>query len=619
MINEKTTKEKQLLNNQLLRFSTAGSVDDGKSTLIGRLLVETDSIPHDTIDSTRNVRRSGSTIAVGEIDFSLLTDGLEAEREQGITIDVAYRSMTLLDGKRLIISDAPGHEQYTRNMVVAASRADIALVLIDATKGVRTQTLRHLTICSLMGISRVIVAINKLDAMGYSQTVFEEIRANVQTALTRMHLDDVLFIPLSALVGDNVVQGSATMGWYEGQTLLESIQDWRPAEAMDASPRMRIQLISRAENFRGVSGTVHRGSFTVGDEVKIFPSNQVANIAKIITYEDEIQSAHDSDAVTLVLEPEVDATRGDLIASSNEDLHPSDRFNADIVWLHEDPLIRSRSYLLIAGSSQTPATVTRIRHKIDVNTGSQNSATNLGVNEIGSVEIATDSPLALLPYLQSREFGNFILIDRMTFKTVGAGMIRHSLRRGENVVSQRYEINKVARALQKNQKAQVIWLTGLSGSGKSTIANGVEKRLHALGMHSYVLDGDNLRMGLNADLGFTPEDRAENVRRISEVAKVLVDAGLIVLVAVISPFEADRQRARSLFDEGEFLEVFVDTPVEVCVDRDPKGLYKKANKGEIPNFTGVGQGYETPNNPELHLKGDADLDENVSKILGEII
>jgi bifunctional enzyme CysN/CysC len=607
------------MERSIIRLLTCGSVDDGKSTLIGRLLVETDSIPHDTIDSTRNIRRSGSTIAAGEIDFSLLTDGLEAEREQGITIDVAYRSMSLLDGKRLIISDAPGHEQYTRNMAVAASRADIALVLVDATKGVRTQTLRHLTICSLMGISRVIVAINKLDAMNYSQSVFEEIRGNVQTALTRMHLDDVLFIPLSALAGDNVVQGSVNMGWYEGQTLLESIQEWRPAEAIDVSARMRIQLISRAENFRGVSGTVHRGSFTVGDEVKIFPSNQSATIAKIITYKKEIQSAHDSEAVTLLLEPEVDATRGDLIAASEEELHPSDRFNADIVWLHEDPLIHSRSYLLIAGSSQTPATVTRIRHKIDVNSGSQKAATNLGVNEIGSVEIATDAPLTLLPYLQSREFGNFILVDRLTFRTVGAGMIRHSLRRGENVVSQKYEVNKAARALQKNQKAQVIWLTGLSGSGKSTIANGVEKRLHALGMHPYVLDGDNLRMGLNADLGFTPEDRAENVRRISEVAKVLVDAGLIVLVAVISPFEADRQRAKSLFEEGEFLEVFVDTPVEVCVARDPKGLYKKASKGEIPNFTGVGQGYETPKNPDLHLKGDAELDENVSQILGEII
>jgi len=607
------------MERSIIRLLTCGSVDDGKSTLIGRLLVETDSIPHDTIDSTRKIRRSGSTIAAGEIDFSLLTDGLEAEREQGITIDVAYRSMSLLDGKRLIISDAPGHEQYTRNMAVAASRADIALVLVDATKGVRTQTLRHLTICSLMGISRVIVAVNKLDAIAYSQSVFDQICDDVQAALTRMELADVLFIPLSALVGDNVVHRSAHMNWYQGPTLLESIQDWYPAELIDASARMRIQLISRADNFRGVSGTVHRGSFTVGDEVKVFPSNQAATISKIITYRDEVQVAHDSEAVTLLLEPEVDATRGDLIAAAKEELHPSDRFNADIVWLHEGPLIHSRSYLLITGPTQTPATVTRIRHKIDVNTGSQNAALNLGVNEIGSVEIATDANLTLLPYVQSREFGNFILVDRLTFKTVGAGMIRHSLRRGENVVAQKYEVNKTVRAAQKNQKARVIWLTGLSGSGKSTIANGVEKRIHALGMHAYVLDGDNLRMGLNSDLGFTPEDRAENVRRISEVAKILVDAGLIVLVAVISPFEVDRQRAKSLFDAGEFFEVFVDTPVDVCVDRDPKGLYKKANKGEIPNFTGVGQGYETPKNPDLHLKGDAELDENVQKILGVIL
>lgn len=607
------------MERSVIRLLTCGSVDDGKSTLIGRLLVETDSIPHDTVDTTRNIRRSGSTIAAGEIDFSLLTDGLEAEREQGITIDVAYRSMSLLDGKRLIISDAPGHEQYTRNMAVAASRADIAVVLVDATKGVRTQTLRHLTICSLMGINRVIVAVNKLDAMDYSQTLFDEICTDVQTALTRMHLEDVVFIPMSALAGDNVVARSTKMNWYSGQTLLESIQDWRPAELVDASPRMRIQLISRADNFRGVSGTVHRGSFNIGDEIKIFPSNQRAKISKIIAYKDEIQTAHDSDAVTLLLEPEVDATRGDLISTVSEELHPSDRFNADIVWLYEEPLIHSRSYFLIAGSSQTPATVTRIRHKIDVNTGAENSATTLEVNEIGSVEVATDLPLTLLPYTQSREFGNFILVDRITFKTVGAGMIRHSLRRGENVVMQKYEINKSVRAAQKSQKARVIWLTGLSGSGKSTIADAVERRLQALGMHSYVLDGDNLRMALNSDLGFTPQDRAENIRRISEVAKLMVDAGLVVLVAAISPFEADRQRARSLFEQDEFIEVFVDTPVDICLSRDPKGLYKKASQGQIPNFTGIGQGYEKPSKPELVLKGDGDLEENVASIVQALL
>jgi len=603
----------------IVRLLTCGSVDDGKSTLIGRLLVETDSIPHDTIESTKKIRRSGSTIAAGEIDFSLLTDGLEAEREQGITIDVAYRSMSLLDGKRLIISDAPGHEQYTRNMAVAASRADIGLVLVDATKGVRTQTLRHLTICSLMGVTRVIVAINKLDALGYKQSTFNEIKENLQKALTRLNLPDVIFIPLSALVGDNVVSKSKNMSWYSGDTLLEAIQSWRPPVAEVGQARMRIQLVSRAENFRGLSGTVHRGSFKVADEVRVFPSNQVTKISKIIANQQEVSTVSDRQAATLVFESEVDATRGDLIASFKEELHPSDRFNADIVWLDEDALIHSRSYLLLAGPTQTPATITRIKHKLDVNTGSESATTDLSMNEIGCVEIATDTPLTLTPYLQSREFGNFILVDRLTFNTVGAGMIRHSLRRGENLTYQKYEVNKVARAAQKNQHAKVIWLTGLSGSGKSTIANAVEKRLYAQGMHAYVLDGDNLRMGLNADLGFTQADRAENVRRVSEVAKVLVDAGLIVLVAIISPFEADRLRAKSLFESGEFIEVFVDTPVEICAQRDPKGLYKKAAKGGIPNFTGVGQDYQRPVAPDLILKGDDELDENVAKILKAII
>ena len=607
------------MERSIIRLLTCGSVDDGKSTLIGRLLVETDSIPHDTIESTKKIRRSGSTIAAGEIDFSLLTDGLEAEREQGITIDVAYRSMSLLDGKRLIISDAPGHEQYTRNMAVAASRADIGLVLIDATKGVRTQTLRHLTICSLMGVSRVIVAINKLDAVDFQQVIYDEIKEIVEKVIARLRLLDVVFIPLSALAGDNVVGKSKNMSWYQGDTLLEAIQGWQPSKTAELSSRMRIQFVSRAENFRGLSGTVHHGSFNLGDEIRVFPSNKTSKISKIISDQKEVKSAAEFDAVTLLLESEVDATRGDLIAKVNEQLHPSDRFNADIVWLHEDELIHSRSYLLIAGSTQTPATITRIKHKIDVNTGSEISATDLGINEIGSVEIATDMPLTLLAYSESREFGNFILVDRLTFNTVGAGMIRHSLRRGENLTYQKYEVNKGARAAQKNQQAKVIWLTGLSGSGKSTIANGVEKRLYATGMHPYVLDGDNLRMGLNADLGFTPADRAENVRRVSEVAKVLVDAGLIVLVAIISPFEADRRRAKSLFEDGEFIEVFVDTPVEICAARDPKGLYKKANEGNIPNFTGVGQDYQRPSNPDLLLKGDDDLDENIAKILKAII
>ena len=463
------------------------------------------------------------------------------------------------------------------------------------------------------------MAINKLDALGYKKSIFEDIRAELEKALSRMQLPDVIFTPLSALVGDNVVKKSKNMDWYKGPTLLDSIQSWRPQAADEGQARMRIQLVSRAENFRGLSGTIHLGSFKVGDEVRVFPSNQVTKISKIITNQQEVSAAHDLEAVTLVFESEVDATRGDLIASSKEELYPSDRFNADIVWLHEDALIHSRSYLLLAGSSQTPATITRIKHNLDVNTGSETAATDLSMNEIGSVEIATDTPLTLLSYSQSREFGNFILVDRLTLNTVGAGMIRHSLRRGENLTYQKYEVNKGARAAQKNQQAKVIWLTGLSGSGKSTIANALEKRLFSLGMHAYVLDGDNLRMGLNADLGFTPADRAENVRRVSEVAKILVDSGLIVIVAIISPFEADRRRAKSLFEVGEFIEVFVDTPVEICAQRDPKGLYKKAAKGNIPNFTGVGQDYQKPANPDLLLKGEADIDDNVARLLKEIV
>ncbi len=603
----------------VVRLLTCGSVDDGKSTLIGRLLVETDSIPYDTVDTARQVRRAGSNIPAGEIDFSLLTDGLEAEREQGITIDVAYRSMSLLDGRRLIISDAPGHEQYTRNMAVAASRAQISIVLVDATKGVRTQTLRHLTICSLMGVQRVLVAVNKLDAVGFNEEIYLQIKAEIEKTLARLDLTDIHFIPLSALAGDNVVQRSTQAPWYQGPTLLEAIQSWQPTKSVSSTARMRVQSISRADDFRGVSGTIHHGDFAVGDEVKIFPSNKLAKIGKIISGFQEEQKALETSAVTLVLEPEVDATRGDLIAAASEELHASDRFNAHLVWMNEDALIHSRSYLLISGPTQTPVIVTKIRHKIDVNTGEHNSANTLAMNEIGEVEIATNQPLALLPYKQSREFGNFILVDRLNFQTVGAGMIRHALRRGENITYQEYEVDKAARESAKNQKAKVIWLTGLSGSGKSTIANVLAKRLHALGMHAYVLDGDNLRMGLNVDLGFTPEDRAENVRRTSEVAKLMVDAGLIVITALVSPFEADRQRARSIFDDGDFIEVFVDTPVDVCISRDPKGLYKKAKDGQIPNFTGVGQDYERPSQPELALDGTADVEENSKAIVERLL
>lgn len=603
----------------IIRLLTCGSVDDGKSTLIGRLLVETDSVPHDTVASARNVRRSGSTVKAGEVDFSLLTDGLEAEREQGITIDVAYRSMSLLNGKRLIIADAPGHEQYTRNMVVAASRADVALVLIDATRGIRTQTLRHLTICSLMRVERVAVVVNKLDAMNYSEDIYHQILSELKDVITRLEIKDFQAIPVSALAGDNVVTRSTNMDWYDGPTLLEYIQTWDKAENHVNKAHLGIQLISRAENFRGLSGTIVNGSFSVNDEVVILPSKKKAKISEIHTYAGKLSTAAESTAITLVLEPEVDATRGDVIELANNYTEPADRFAATIVWLGENELIKSRSYYLITGSTQVPAIVTVIKNRINVNTGGTEVAQTLAMNEIGMVEVATDSPIVLNSYLDNRETGNFILVDRASLNTVGAGMVLHALRRSGNITKQSYEVDKRSRDLQKGQTGKVIWLTGLSGSGKSTIANNLEKHLFADGLHSYVLDGDNLRLGLNKDLGFNKSDRAENVRRTSEVAKLMVDAGLIVIVALVSPFAQDRDQARSLFAEGEFIEVWVKTSAEICAKRDSKGLYKKAQEGKLPNLSGVGQEYEPPASPEILLDGTAPVVENVEKIIKELM
>jgi bifunctional enzyme CysN/CysC len=599
----------------VVRLVTCGSVDDGKSTLIGRLLVQTDSVPHDTVETAKQVRRSGSTIKIGDIDFSLLTDGLEAEREQGITIDVAYRSMNLLNGRRLIIADAPGHEQYTRNMAVAASRADVALVLVDAARGIRTQTLRHLTICSLMGVERITIVINKLDAVNYDENIYNQIQSDLMETINRLGIENYAFIPVSALAGDNVVERSSAMNWYQGPTLLEYIQNWDSTEAKLTHPHLGVQMINRAENFRGVAGTIVGGTFNVGDDVVVLPMKKSAKISRIVTFDGDLKSAEDQSAVTLVLEPDVDATRGDMVELADNYVPPSDRFTANVVWLGEEDMIHSRSYYLINGSTQVPAIVTAIRHKLDINSGDKEPARVLHMNEIGQVEIATDAPIALDTYKNSRNTGNFILVDRKTMNTVGAGMVIHALRRSANISEHHYEVDKTARSKQKAQKAKVLWLTGLSGSGKSTIANALEQQLYANGLHTYILDGDNLRLGLNKDLGFTKEDRAENVRRVSEVAKIMVDAGLIVLVALVSPFKEDRDQARTLFEDGEFVEVWVKTPVDVVQSRDTKGLYKKASAGELPNLTGVGQEYEPPTSAELVLDGTADIQENVKKLI----
>jgi bifunctional enzyme CysN/CysC len=601
----------------IIRLLTCGSVDDGKSTLIGRLLVETDSVPEDTVDAAKSVRRSGSNIKAGEIDFSLLTDGLEAEREQGITIDVAYRSMNLLNGRRLIIADAPGHEQYTRNMAVAASRADIALVLVDATRGIRTQTLRHLTICSLMGVTKIVVVVNKLDGVDYNEKVYKDIQGGLRETIERLEITNIEFVPVSALAGDNVVYGTENMPWYLGPTLLEYIQEWDVQDLGENLPRLNVQMILRAENFRGLAGTVIGGEFAVGDEVAVLPSKKTAKIDQIATFDGNLTKAEDGRAVTLVLEPDVDATRGDVIELAEKATSPADRFAATVVWLGETDLIHSKSYFLMSGSTQVPAIVTNIRHVLNINNGENDAARVLKTNEIGVVELATDAPIALVPYKQNRFKGNFILVDRATMNTVAAGMVTHALRRSANISEQHYEIDQEARAAQKNQKAKVIWLTGLSGSGKSTVANALEKKLFSLGKHAYVLDGDNMRLGLNKDLGFTREDRAENVRRVSEVAHALYDSGLITIVALVSPFAEDRAQAKALFPEGDFAEVWVKTPAEVCAERDPKGLYKRAAAGQLPNLTGVGQEYEIPVSADLVVDGEEPLEVNLEILIAK--
>ena len=603
----------------IIRLVTCGSVDDGKSTLVGRLLVETDSVPHDTVAAARNTRRSGSTIVAGEVDFSLITDGLEAEREQGITIDVAYRSMSLLNDRRLIIADAPGHEQYTRNMVVAASRADIALVLVDATRGIRTQTLRHLTICSLMGVTRIAVVVNKLDAIGYSEDVCREIVEELSNIAMRLGILDYQAIPASALVGDNVTNRSINMPWYKGPTLLEYIQNWNKKVDFLVKPHLGVQLIARAENFRGLSGTIFNGTFTKGDEVVVLPSKRKAKITQIVSYGEDRDSAGDSETVILVLKPDVDATRGDSVELASNFTVPANCFNANLVWLGDTELVHSRSYYLITGSTQVPAIVTKIRHKLEIISGYHEAADALAMNEVGIVEIATDSPIVLSPYKEDRNSGSFILVDRVTLNTVAAGMVNYVLRRSNNISEHKYEIDSLARATQKNQKSKIIWFTGLSGSGKSTIANELEKRLFAVGKHSYVLDGDNLRLGLNKDLGFTRADRAENVRRIAEIAHLMADAGLIVIVALVSPFAEDRDNARARFEKEMFAVVWVKTPLEVCTARDPKGLYKKAASGSLPNLSGVGQEYEPPNNAELILDGTEEISVNVENVMKNLL
>ncbi|HEX6935893.1 MAG TPA: adenylyl-sulfate kinase [Actinomycetes bacterium] len=613
-----------LVEHPIVRVVACGSVDDGKSTLIGRLLAETESVPDDILDYARNTRRSGTTIPKGEVDFSMLTDGLEAEHEQGITIDVAYRHLYLPSGRRAIIADAPGHEQYTRNMAVAASTADIAILLVDATRGIRPQTHRHLTVCAMMGVRSVIVAINKMDAVGFQHVTFEELAGGVRAAAARFDLEEIDVIPVSALTGDNVIARSAQTGWYHGPTVLEALTSWRPhgAENLEAAPfRLPVQYVVRADDFRGYAGTVVAGSVRPGDKVVVNARGPETTVERVLVAGEDVDVARAGQAVTLTLETETDVTRGDLLVAPGEGFpadhypRPATAFAADLVWTGEEELRHGRSYLLLAGSLAVPAVVTAIRGRRDVVTGEEMAARTFKMNDIGHVEIATDTPVPLDPYSVSRDTGGFLLVERVSRDTVAAGLIRHALRRAHNVVPHAFTVDQEARARLKGQRPRVLWLTGLPGAGKSTIADALERKLHGLGMHTYVLDGDGVRTGLNKDLGFTPEDRAENVRRVAETAKLMMDAGLIVIVSLVSPFRGDRRAAKGLFREGDFFEVWVDTPADVVVERDPKGLYAKARAGTLPNMTGVGQMYEPPEHADLVVSGAGDLDEVVGQLL----
>ena len=583
-----------------LRFLTCGSVDDGKSTLIGRLLYDTKLIFEDQLAALeRDSKKHGTT--GDDIDFALLVDGLEAEREQGITIDVAYRFFAT-DSRKFIVADTPGHEQYTRNMATGASTADLAVVLVDARQGILTQTRRHSFIASLLGIRHIVLAVNKIDLVGFSEERFEAIRRDYEAFAAPLGFRSIAAIPLSARYGDNVISPSENTPWYEGPSLLRHLETVNVEEAADKPFRFPVQLVSRPNlDFRGFQGQVASGRIAVGETVVVAKNGVKSRIRQIVTMGRDLDAAVEGQAVTLVLDDEIDCSRGDMLVEPADRPSVADQFNCDVVWFSEAPLFAGRNYVLRTETQSTNATVTEIKHRTDVNSFAHIAVKSIGLNDVGQCNISTQQPIAFDPYEENRATGSFILIDRLSNATVAAGMIRHPLRRAENIHWQSIDIDRAARARQKNQTPGVFWFTGLSGSGKSTIANLVEKRLHAEGRHTFILDGDNVRHGLNRDLGFTEADRIENIRRVAEVAKLMTDAGLIVLVSFISPFRAERDMARQVIGTEAFIEIFVDTPFEECVRRDPKGLYKKALSGQLKNFTGLDSPYEPPESPDLHL------------------
>jgi bifunctional enzyme CysN/CysC len=590
----------QQAQQDLLRFITCGSVDDGKSTLIGRLLWEAQQVFDDQLSALQADSRKHGTQGQ-DIDFALLVDGLAAEREQGITIDVAYRFFST-PRRKFIVADTPGHEQYTRNMITGASTADVAVLLIDARQGVLTQTRRHAYLVSLVGIRQVVLAINKMDLVGYEKAVFDAIAADFNTMAKPLGFESVTQIPLSALKGDNITERSGLTPWYQGPTLigcLETLNLDRPTQSKVIFP---VQWVNRPNaRFRGFSGTLASGELAVGDHLRITASGQSATLARIVTADGDLQSAHAGDAVTLVLGREVDASRGDVIALADQPLEMTDQFEATLVWMHDEPGHIGRAYEMKLANQWASASITSLKYRVDVNSQAHESCKQLALNDIAVANLALSKPLVFAPYHDNRTLGGFILVDKFTHATVAAGMIRHNLRRAQNVHRQALSITREDRELLNGHKGKVIWFTGLSGSGKSTVANALEKELHAQGKRTYILDGDNVRQGLNKDLGFTDADRVENIRRVAEVAKLMMDSGLIVMTAFISPFRAERQMARELIGVEHFIEVFVDTPLEVCEQRDPKGLYKKARSGQLPNMTGINSPYEPPLSPACVL------------------
>lgn len=584
----------------MLRFITCGSVDDGKSTLIGRLLYDSKMIFEDQLASLENDSKSVGTQGQ-DIDFALLVDGLAAEREQGITIDVAYRFFAT-EKRKFIVADTPGHEQYTRNMVTGASTADLAVILIDARQGVLTQTKRHSYLVNLLGIKNVVLAVNKMDLVGYSQEWFDEIVENYKEFADSIGMSEFTAIPISGLKGDNIVERSNDTPWYQGPTLLSHLEEAPINDTLmaDRDFRMSVQWVNRPNlDFRGFSGLITSGSIKPGDAIRVLPTGKTSTVKSIVTMDGDLDIATVGQSVTLTFEDEIDCSRGDIIATSDAPPEVADQFEATIVWMAEDEMLSGRPYLLKIGANTVSATITEPKYEVNVNTAGQLPSKTLSLNSIGVCNIATSKPITFEAYADNADMGGFILIDRMTNATVAAGMIHFALRRSQNIHWQAVDVDKEAHAAQKNQTARLLWFTGLSGSGKSTIANLVEKKLFALNKHTFLLDGDNVRHGLNKDLGFTDADRVENIRRVGEVSKLMTESGLIVMTAFISPFQSERQMVRDLFDEGEFIEVFVDTPLEVAEERDVKGLYKKARAGELKNFTGIDSPYEAPTQPEI--------------------